>query len=667
MNLPFLSEKKQSGEVYCGILLKEAQGICFVYQKEARTVRLLKQKEFQYSDGWEHIVDDIDEALSIIEQEMGKQTNISQCIFFIFAHLLDPHTHEIAKPYIAKMRDISKLLELKPIGYMEVIDAVHEELEQEKQARLSSIVVELDDTQMTVFLFKGGHKIAIQSSSRTDNFPSDMQAALEAIAQSHILPNHIYLYDSTDLAEESSDLLLHSWKRNLFIQQPRIAVVPSSTVSNALQKLLEKQLCVTPQSSEVVADAAPKEVLGFTIGEEVFEHKEKTEDKPLPKKTQSFSFPKITFPSAKILSLIAVPVFALAIFLGIIFLIHKATITLRIPTEKKDAEITIIASKKPTIPDQVELQSVTGTFNLTQKKATTGKRDVGEKAVGEVTIYSYGEKEMQLSKGTKLQTGSLVFDTTSDITIPSSQFASDGITKNPGKGTVKVQADVLGTDSNIDKNKRFSVADMSANTVFGINAAPIGGGTKQVIQTISKDDLDTLRQSVYDKAKQDALNKQKSDTSSLLLPELATVAASKEQFSGEVGEAANNLSYTGTGEVVLYKIPKSAIEDFIKKQLENEKPDGFQAGAVTFTVKKQSQLKTGDTQLSLKGEISFVKSVVKNDIMKAIVGKRVTDGQAILRSQFGISEATIVVDPRVPLIKEWLPFSQNNIRIDLLR
>jgi len=238
MKIPFLSENQSKGEVYCGILLKEAQGICYVYEKKSSSVLLLKQKEFQYSDGWEHIVDDVDEALSLIEQDLGKQTIISQCIFFVFAHIIDQNTHEIAKPYITKMRDISKLLELRPVGYMEVIDAVHEELEKERQTRLSSIVVELDDTQMTLFLFKGGHKIAIQHVSRTDYFAGDMQGALEKMAQSHILPNHIYLYDSTDLAEESSDLLLYSWKKNLFIQQPRIAVVPSSTVSTALRKLL---------------------------------------------------------------------------------------------------------------------------------------------------------------------------------------------------------------------------------------------------------------------------------------------------------------------------------------------------------------------------------------------------------------------------------------------
>ena len=234
MKLPFIHENKLAGEVYCGILLKESQGICYVYEKRPQSVLLLKQQEFKYSDGWEHIVDDIDDALSMIEHEMGQQAIISQCVFFVFAHLMDQSSHEIAKLYISKLKDISKLLELKPIGYMEVIDAVHEELEKEKQTRLSSIVVELDDTQMTIYLFKGGHKIVVQHASRTDNFVEDMQSSLEKIAQSHILPNHIYLYDSTDLAEESSDLLLYSWKKNLFIQQPRIAVISASTVSKSL-------------------------------------------------------------------------------------------------------------------------------------------------------------------------------------------------------------------------------------------------------------------------------------------------------------------------------------------------------------------------------------------------------------------------------------------------
>ncbi|MCX6732543.1 MAG: hypothetical protein NTV98_03305 [Candidatus Roizmanbacteria bacterium] len=670
MKLPFINNNNVSGEVYCGILLKEAQGICFVYEKKPHSVFLLKQKEFQYSDGWEHIVDDIDEALSIIEQEMGKQTIISQCVFFVFAHLIDQVTHEIAKPYITKLRDISKLLELKPVGYMEVIDAVHEELETEKQTRLSSIVVELDDTQITTFLFKGGHKIAIQHSSRTDNFAEDMQGSLEKIAQSHILPNHIYLYDSTDLAEESSDLLLYSWKKNLFIQQPRIAVVSSSTVSKALLKLLEKQLCEQPQVIVQKEEAnLPKEVMGFTIGGEVVEENI-VEETSKPKSTFRFSLPKIKLPSfsfSRATPFIAIPLLVVGICFSILYFLHRANIVIKVPIEKKSAEITIQASKKPTKTDQVELQTVTTSFSATEKKDTTGKRDIGEKAAGEVTLYSYEEKEKQLPKATKLQQDSLSYETDDAITIPASQFASDGITKNPGKAKIKVRASILGTESNIDKNKRFSVAGSSSSIVFGINEAALTGGTKKVVRTISKTDMDNIRSFVLDKAKKDAIDKQKTDTSFILLPELSVAKANKEQFSGEVGEEADSLKYTASGEVAMSRIPKKTIQDFVEKKLVSEKPAGYKTETVTFSVKNQKKLENGDMQFTIGGEILFVKSLNATDIAKTAVGKGGEEGKTIIQSQFGVTEVELSINPALPFIQDRMPFWQDHIRVELLR
>ena len=672
MKLPFLNDSSTRGEMYCGILLKEGQGVCYVYEKKPTSVALIKQQIFMYSDGWEHVVDDIDEALSLIEQELGKHTIISQCVFFVFAHLVDQTTHEIAKPYIGKLRDIAKLLELKPVGYMEVIDAIHEELEHEKQTRLSSIVIELDDTQMTLFLYKGGHKIVVQHGARTDNFAENVQTELEKIAQSHILPNHIYLYDSTDLAEESSDLLLYSWKKDLFIQQPRITVIQPTQVSRALLNLLEKQLCEQPQVLTSKEESEePKEVMGFTIGSEIIEENSSDEDEKI--KPAPFTFPKFSFPSfsifskAPIIPIIAVPFLLIGVFVGIIYTLHKADVVIQLPIEKRTAEIAIEVSKKPTKAEQVELQLITTPFNGNEKKDTTGKRDVGDKATGEVTLYSYDEKERQFPKGTKLSYNSLTYETVDAVTVPTSQFASDGITKNPGKAKIKVAAAILGTESNIDKNKRFSVADISANIVFGINESAISGGTKKTVRTISKTDMDNLKSFTLDKAKQDAITKQKSEEGYLLLPDLATAQAQKEQFSGEIGEEADTIQYTASGEVTLSRIPKKTITDFVGKKLESEKPNGYETEKVDFIVNKQNKVANGDIQLTIGGEITFSKSINSKDIVKAITGKSSKEGKENIQSQFGVSQVEITITPQIPIIQDRLPFWQDHIRVELLR
>lgn len=671
MQIPFISDKSGEGELYCGILLKEAQGICFIFEKKESSIRLLKQREFQYMNGWEHIVDDVDNALSIIEKEVTKNIKLTHCIFFVFSHLIDPQTKEIAKQYASKIRDLANNLELKPLGYMEVVDSIHEQLQQEQQTALSSVVVELDDTQMTVFLFKGGHKIAIQRATRSDNFAEDMDTALESIAQSHILPTHIYLYDSTDLAEESSDLMLHAWKKNIFIQQPRVAVIPASTVGVALKNLLERQLCA-PETLALKEEkkSEKKEVLGFVIGREVVVAQEKVIKKSSPQSFNmpSFTFPKLTMPSSSLLVVGAVLSSIVIGLFSLIYFFHTATITILVPTEKKQAEVSILASIEPSEVDVTELESVTSSFSATEKKDTTGKRDVGEKAAGEVTIYNYDEKTKEIAKGTKLQIDSLQFETDDATTVPSSQFGSDGITKNPGKSKVKVRAVVLGTESNTDKNKRFSFPGISSNVLFAINESAITGGTKKTIRTIAKADIENIRSFVLDKAKKDAFEKQKKDARSyILISELTKTAVKTEKLSGEVGEEADKITYIGSGEVIVYQIQNKAIEEQVKKKLESEKPSGYETSAVQFTVKKQKKLESGDVQLTIEGAVEFKKTISSKDIIDTVIGKSKQDVSDIIQSKFSISDLTVVIQPSLPLIQDRLPFWGRHIRIELTK
>jgi hypothetical protein len=478
------------------------------------------------------------------------------------------------------------------------------------------------------------------------------------------------MYDSTDLAEESSDLLLYSWKKNIFIQQPRITVIQSSTVGKALLMLLEKQLCEKPVTIvQKEENAQPTEVMGFTIGREVSEEAPSFGENK-PKKTFQFSFPKFSLPSIpmlKIAPLIFVPILIIGLCVGFLFFFHKAVVTIQVPVEKKDGEITIQTSKKPTEPEQVELQTFPSPFSASEKKDTTGKRDVGEKASGEITLYSYDEKEKQLAKGTKLQLDSLGFETDDAVTIPPSQFAADGITKNPGKAKIKIRASILGPESNVDKNKRFSVPGTSSNILFGINEAAITGGTKKTVRTIAKADIDNIKSFVLEKAKQDALEKQKSETNYLLLPELSVTQANKEEFSGEIGEEATTLKYTVSGDVILSRIPKKIIEDFVAKKLESEKPNGFKTEAIAFTVKKQKKLESGDIELTIGGEITFAMVLNAHDISASIVRKSNEEGKKIIESQYKISQVEINITPQLPLIKERMPFWQDHIRVELLR
>jgi hypothetical protein len=670
MEIPFFQKKNEGGEVYCGILLKETQGVCYLFTKSHKGVSVTSQQPFTYSDGWEHIVDDVDEALAILEQGKEQHQRATHCIFFLFSHLIDPVTKEVAKPYIGKMREMVKSLEFKPIGYIEVIDAIHEHLEKIKQTQLSSIVIEIDRHKVGTFLFKGGHKLFSHFVDRTESFAHDVEHALRLKQEQHVFPTQMYLYDSDDLHEESSALLMHNWSKESFIHPPRTTIIQPDELTVALTDLLSKQLCGPMQTPafEDKEDEQKKEVMGFVIGEDITQRPEPVRSHtPMRPRFVLPSFTLPTLPKLPYIPVLVAIVLLGAICGGVIYFLHRATVVIRIPTQTAKDTVTVTAQVKPS-DGETMLSSITASFSASEKKDTTGKKDIGERSGGEVTLYSYEEKEQSIQKGAKLTFNSIQFQTDDSATLPPAQFAADGITKTPGKTKVKVRAVGIGQDGNIEKGKRFTVEGYSANSVFAINDAAFSGGTKKTVRTVAKADIENMRSFISDQAKKNELSKQKNDVSYLIVPDMTKVVIQKEDMSGEVGEEATSISYKATGEVVIFRIPQQAIRSAVQEKLESEKKEGYNTDSVLFSIIKQKETSGKEgVSLTVQGEAVFSKRYSVDDLKSKLVGVSVASGEDVITSAFGLGVEKVDISPQIPILKDRLPFVKNNIQIETLK
>ena len=68
MKIPFFSDNKKHKEFYLGIFLKEDQGIVMIFLKENGRLELIDREKFTYTNGWENLTDDVDEALYKLEK-----------------------------------------------------------------------------------------------------------------------------------------------------------------------------------------------------------------------------------------------------------------------------------------------------------------------------------------------------------------------------------------------------------------------------------------------------------------------------------------------------------------------------------------------------------------------------------------------------------------------
>ena len=247
MNLNPFTLFKKSSKGYIGLLLRETDGIIMYLEVNPATGSLEKidSEKFALTSRWDHLADDVDDALYKLEVRTKK--TFDDIIFFVYSHLVEPDTHEIKKLHLASIKNLVKSMELKPLGFIEVYEAYLKYMLSRDRQPLTSVVVESDDTVLTVFTYQSGALVSQISANRKKSFTSDLSEALAAVKETVELPPSIILLPSKD-GQEGADLVEYSWDEKLFGHQPSILVVTEDEMVNSLITTFSAQI------TEVVVD-----------------------------------------------------------------------------------------------------------------------------------------------------------------------------------------------------------------------------------------------------------------------------------------------------------------------------------------------------------------------------------------------------------------------------
>lgn len=672
MKLPFFSDNTPPRDYYFGLFLKENKGIGYIISGINKKLSLVAKKEFVYTNGWESLTQNVDDVLFKLENDT--KCRIEKTIFFLFSHLVDSKTKEIKKLYLQKIKELTKSIEIKPIGYIECYEAVVSYLQTKEGTPLTSILIELDDTNIDIFIYKGGHKMHNYVVARTDNIIDDLHSVLDDLGKNTNLPNRIILYNSSGLVEESTKIISHKWSSDLFVQLPRVEILKEEHIFEGLLAVFEEQIYRSaPASQTTLTKEEPKEVLGFVVGQDVGESVIKQNiPPPSPKKFfRNLKIPTFTpkggFKKQYLWTLLAVLGMGASLFL-FEFYLHKATVTATFasfPVEKKVTANGVFDQAKEGF---LTVQTASSSVSMKDVKITTGKRDIGEKAKGEVTLYNFDDKDKVFSKGTIIQLDSLKFATDDEVKVAASTLASDASAKLPGKSKVKVTAQDIGTESNLDKSKRFKIADLSQSVYFAMNDASFTGGTQKAVKTVSSRDQEDLKASLLQKAKdqqkQEILKTQ--DKQVTLLDSLMDFQLTDVKFSKEVGEEGENLSLQAKVVARYYYFDTSLMNAVLKKEIEKDIPSGYmlEDKNLGFKIVDAKKDKTGLTiQLNLKAK--GTKNIDVKNLMTQIRGKQVSSVENLLKSKYGAKSSNIEVQPPLIFIKDMIPFFEKNTTLTI--
>lgn len=365
-------------------------------------------------------------------------------------------------------------------------------------------------------------------------------------------------------------------------------------------------------------------------------------------------------------------VLLLFIFLFIFYLFAaKAMVTLEVDAKSvsQDKDVTFSTSGQ-TDPSKniIAAQFIEVSESGSTTTNATGKKDIGTKAKGKVTVFNNSDSSRTLSSGTTItSSNSLQFTLDNSVTIASaSGDVFSGTT--PGKADVAVTASEIGTEYNLPSNTKFTISNTSS--IAAKNDNPFSGGTKKQITVVSKDDIAKLEtdlpKSLEGKAKDDIGKKISAEKS--LLPVFVDETLGKKDFSKDAGDETSTVTLKAevSYKSIVYNksdLKSYALETLKSSGTENLTLDKDKISANVKEIKKKESTKV-DTTLEILGFL--IPKIEESKLSKEISGKSFSNATKILKEIPQVSNVKISLSPSVPLFPKSLPRSSKNINFKVL-
>ncbi len=312
-------------------------------------------------------------------------------------------------------------------------------------------------------------------------------------------------------------------------------------------------------------------------------------------------------------------------------------------------------------------KSVTVAIDGELEVNTTGKKDVGEKAKGKVTVYNNSDDDISISSGTRLTSSNdLVFVTQNDIEIDAATGDVFSGTK-PGTKDVDVVAEEIGTDSNLPSGTRFTIGNNS--DLAARNGSAFSNGTKKTVTVVSADDIKKLRtdlpKSLSEKAVEELSKKIGGDEK--ILPVIINSSLEKEKFDKEEDDETGKVKLTAT--VVFEEIAynQSELTDFSKAILKKEYSDdiSFADNKFETRITEPEAGEDGEVAAALDINAGLLPKIDTTEIVKKIKGRSAKEIKNMLTSLPQVEKAEIKYTPNLLFLTSLFPTLPNNINVSL--
>src|SRR3989344_1153988 len=230
MKLPFLpSFKKQPVIAYFLVLVLRNEKVnAVIFEEIEGKIKILGEKQEYFSESIEDA--DLDEFLKVLdsaisgaESALPENVQTHKTIFGIKDEWAQ--NNQIKKEYLEKLKKAWEELELTPIGFLVIPQAIIHLLQKEEGAPVSAILAEVNKKSVTVTLIRGGKIIETKTSDIHDTVPFTVDTLLKHLHTSEVLPSRIIVFNGE--GNLSQEFIGHGFSKRLpFLHFAQITDLP---------------------------------------------------------------------------------------------------------------------------------------------------------------------------------------------------------------------------------------------------------------------------------------------------------------------------------------------------------------------------------------------------------------------------------------------------------
>lgn len=706
MNLPFFSffGKKEKKQYFLTLLLYEEKVTALVFEEFLGKIQILgRHEEYFETSSEEATLDEwlevLDKAISTAESALASNVETQKTLFGIQKNWTEDS--KIKKEHLAKLKKITDTLGLLPIGFLIIPEAIAHLLKKEEGAPVSAILVEVDRKNIFVSILRAGRLLETKKAKIEDSVSQTTDRILHHFTSHEVLPSRIIIFDGEDNEKLSQEFISHSWSKSLpFLHVPQITVLPIDFDTKAIIfgaatqmgfEVLEKEEAPTISEKEITTSdfgfVEEKDIVASSQAEISVPQEEPIASPPHADEesksnllaVRDLALPLLknvlnvlkdirlktpTLPKGR--KIIFVPPLIVGFFLSLLLLYIfglRSTVVLTLDPKiiEKDQEVVFsTVSKTETTKQTVSAELVSTSLDGTATVPATGKKEVGDKAKGTITILSSLTKEQTFTQGTIVTSSNgLAFTLDKDIKVASSSGLSD-----LKSAQASLTAKDIGKEYNLPSGAKFTVGSFEKSEVEAENETAFSGGTKKEVTVVSKDDINKLTEEIIKKLEQKAKDEivSKISKEQAVLPLFLSQTVTKKEFSKDALEEASSLTLKAevTYRGISYK--KDDLNRIAAALLQNGLKDKIIAQeGISYEVKELKQKNDKEVLATLKIKASLLPKLNNEEIARQIKGKTFEEAEDFLMKLPQAADVRISLHPGLPFLPKILPRNSKNI------